>query len=154
MVEKADPELVELAKEEAGTLEEQLVELEQRLEKVLLLPRDPNDEKDVIMVAAAPAARRQPSLPWRFSKCIPAMPKARPLGKTGNIGRPPSHRYRRHQGGSFLSLKGKRCVQQAEIRGRRPSGAAGSRHRIGRADSHFYGDRGGVAGRRRGGSGN
>lgn len=48
IAEKADPELVELAKEEAGTLEEQLEELEQRL-KMLLLPKDPNDEKNVIM---------------------------------------------------------------------------------------------------------
>jgi len=46
--EKADPELVELAKEEADELEERLEELEQRL-KLLLVPKDPNDEKNVIM---------------------------------------------------------------------------------------------------------
>lgn len=48
IAEKADAEFVQLAKEEAGELEGELEELEQRL-KVLLLPKDPNDEKNVIM---------------------------------------------------------------------------------------------------------
>lgn len=48
IAEKADPELVELAKEEAEALEEDVKVLEHRL-KLLLIPKDPNDDKNVIM---------------------------------------------------------------------------------------------------------
>ena len=40
--------MVEMARAEAATLEKQLQDLEQKL-KVLLLPKDPNDSKNVIM---------------------------------------------------------------------------------------------------------
>jgi peptide chain release factor 1 len=43
-----DPELGDLAREELPELERQLTDLEQRL-RILLLPRDPNDEKNTIL---------------------------------------------------------------------------------------------------------
>lgn len=43
-----DPELGEMAKEELASLETKKVELENELE-IILLPKDPNDEKDIIM---------------------------------------------------------------------------------------------------------
>ena len=43
-----DPDMAELAKEELGLLEEEKVELEEKLE-VLLIPKDPNDGKNVIV---------------------------------------------------------------------------------------------------------
>ena len=46
--EENDPELLELAEEERQSLRESLVELEQEL-KLLLLPKDPNDDKDTIV---------------------------------------------------------------------------------------------------------
>ncbi len=46
--EETDPELIELAQEERKTLEKSLEELERKL-KILLLPKDPNDEKNIIM---------------------------------------------------------------------------------------------------------
>ncbi|MCG8403472.1 MAG: peptide chain release factor 1 [Firmicutes bacterium] len=46
--DKLDPEIRELAELEAGELAEKKELLEQRL-KILLLPKDPNDEKNVIM---------------------------------------------------------------------------------------------------------
>ncbi|MBE3586807.1 peptide chain release factor 1 [Desulfofundulus thermocisternus] len=46
--EKLDPDFRELVEAELETLEEKKEELEHKL-KVLLLPRDPNDEKNVIM---------------------------------------------------------------------------------------------------------
>ncbi len=46
--EETDPELKELAQAEAEELKEKIARLEQQL-KVLLLPKDPNDEKNVIM---------------------------------------------------------------------------------------------------------
>ena len=46
--EEKDPEMKELAREEIKTLQEKLQDLEYRL-KILLLPKDPNDEKGVII---------------------------------------------------------------------------------------------------------
>jgi peptide chain release factor 1 len=43
-----DPELGDLAREELPQLEQQLTDLEQKI-RVLLLPRDPNDEKNTIL---------------------------------------------------------------------------------------------------------
>ena len=44
----SDPDLKEMAAEEVNDLEAQQVELEQRL-KILLLPKDPNDEKNIML---------------------------------------------------------------------------------------------------------
>lgn len=49
-----DPEMVELAKEEFAMLEKELVGLEEQL-RVLLLPKDPNDSKNVILEIRAGA---------------------------------------------------------------------------------------------------
>ena len=49
-----DPDLFEVAKEECGQLEEKKAELEHQL-KLLLLPRDPNDERSVVMEIRAGA---------------------------------------------------------------------------------------------------
>ncbi|PMP81775.1 MAG: peptide chain release factor 1, partial [Chloroflexus aggregans] len=48
MLDENDPELRALAQEELDTQRKRLATLEEQL-KVLLLPRDPNDSKDVIM---------------------------------------------------------------------------------------------------------
>lgn len=48
IAEKADPDFTELAKEEAEELEQDLAGLEKKL-KLLLIPKDPNDDKNVIM---------------------------------------------------------------------------------------------------------
>lgn len=46
--DKLDAEMREMVKEEIGELEDQVEELEARL-KILLVPKDPNDDKNVIM---------------------------------------------------------------------------------------------------------
>jgi peptide chain release factor 1 len=46
--EKLDPDMREMVKEEVNELQSQLEELEVRL-KLLLIPKDPNDDKNVIM---------------------------------------------------------------------------------------------------------
>jgi peptide chain release factor 1 len=46
--EKLDAEMREMVKEEVSELEEQIDALEERL-KILLIPKDPNDDKNVIM---------------------------------------------------------------------------------------------------------
>ena len=48
MLEESDPELRTMAQEEVARLEPLLVQYEQEL-KVLLLPKDPNDEKNVVL---------------------------------------------------------------------------------------------------------
>ena len=46
--DETDPEMLAYASEEMGKLEERLAQVEEEL-KVLLLPKDPNDEKNVIL---------------------------------------------------------------------------------------------------------
>ena len=46
--EKLDPEMRDMVKEELSELEDQVEEIEARL-KILLIPKDPNDDKNVIM---------------------------------------------------------------------------------------------------------
>ncbi len=46
--DESDPELVALAEEDRDTLRASLIELEQRM-RVLLIPKDPNDDKNTIM---------------------------------------------------------------------------------------------------------
>ena len=43
-----DPELKELVKDEIGPLKEDIIKLEEKL-KVLLIPKDPNDNKNTIL---------------------------------------------------------------------------------------------------------
>lgn len=56
-----DPELREMAKEELNGLEKRMGELEAQL-KILLLPKDPNDEKNIIMEIRAGAGGDEASL--------------------------------------------------------------------------------------------
>src|SRR5215831_14682558 len=48
MLEETDPDLRSMAQEEVARLEPMLAQYEQEL-KVLLLPKDPNDEKNVVL---------------------------------------------------------------------------------------------------------
>ena len=59
--EESDEELRELAKQELAESKEELVRLEERL-KVLLLPKDPNDEKSVIVEIRAGAGGDEAAL--------------------------------------------------------------------------------------------
>jgi len=59
--EDADPDFVELAREEAAELEAKLALQEERL-KLLLIPKDPNDEKNVIMEIRSGAGGEEAAL--------------------------------------------------------------------------------------------
>ena len=63
--EESDEEMKELAKEELADAKKRIEELEQELKILLLLPKDPNDEKNVIVEIRARQAetRRRYSLP-------------------------------------------------------------------------------------------
>lgn len=56
-----DPEIREMAKEEIKIFEKEIPELEERL-KILLLPKDPNDDKNIILEIRAGAGGDEASL--------------------------------------------------------------------------------------------
>ena len=58
---ESDTELIALAKEEIHEIEEKLPPIEQQL-KLLLLPKDPNDEKNIILEIRAGAGGDEASL--------------------------------------------------------------------------------------------
>ena len=71
-----DAELVEMAEEELKELKPEVADYEERL-TILLLPSDPNDDKDVIVeIRAAQAAMRLLFSPECYSVCIPVTPKS------------------------------------------------------------------------------
>lgn len=59
--EKLDPEMREMVKEEVSDLEKQIGELEERL-RILLIPKDPNDDKDVIFEIRGAAGGEEAAL--------------------------------------------------------------------------------------------
>lgn len=61
MLDENDEEIRQMAKEEIRSLEKQIPELEETL-KILLLPKDPNDEKNIILEIRAGAGGDEASL--------------------------------------------------------------------------------------------
>ncbi len=61
MINETDPEMKELLREEIKSLEIEVPEIEDRL-KILLIPKDPNDEKDVLLEIRAGAGGDEASL--------------------------------------------------------------------------------------------
>ncbi len=59
--EESDPEMVELAREELRALEERIAETQEQL-KLLLIPRDPNDKKSVVVEIRAGTGGDEASL--------------------------------------------------------------------------------------------
>lgn len=73
----SDPELRELAQEEYQAALDDLPRLERELQ-ILLLPRDPNDGKNVIVeIRAGVGGRRRPYSPIPCSGCTPCTPSPR-----------------------------------------------------------------------------
>jgi peptide chain release factor 1 len=61
MLTESDPDLRAMAEEEIARLEPQLIKLEQEL-KILLLPKDPNDDKNVVLEIRAGAGGDEATL--------------------------------------------------------------------------------------------
>ena len=59
--EESDPEMVELAREELGDLEKRIAETQEQL-KLLLIPKDPNDKKSVVVEIRAGTGGDEASL--------------------------------------------------------------------------------------------
>ena len=75
LVNDEDPEIRELAKIDLDNENQKLIKLEEEL-KILLLPKDPNDERNVIVEIRLQRAKPI-FLPGIFSGCIHAMRKKR-----------------------------------------------------------------------------
>ena len=74
-----DPDVAAMAREEVDSLEESIASCTQEL-KVMLLPKDPRDERNVLVeIRAGTGERRQPCLLLISSACIPVMQS----GQTG-----------------------------------------------------------------------
>ena len=76
MLDESDPDLAAMAQEELTHFESRARELEEAL-KVLLLPRDPNDEKNVILeIRAGTGGDEHRSSQPRSSACTRASPNS------------------------------------------------------------------------------
>ena len=74
--EESDEEMREMAKEELNDSKARVEELESQM-KILLLPKDPNDDKNVIVeIRAVRAAMRQRSLRRKFIECMCTLQRA------------------------------------------------------------------------------
>ena len=66
----------ELAKEEMNEAKASIPEMEEQL-KILLLPKDENDDKNVVVEIRGGAETRQPFLQLNFTECTVCMRKPR-----------------------------------------------------------------------------
>jgi peptide chain release factor 1 len=72
---QSDPELEELAEDELKKLQKRKEQIEEEL-KILLLPTDPNDEKNVLLgLEQEPEGMKRLCLPRIYSGCIQCMRK-------------------------------------------------------------------------------
>jgi len=86
MLSESDPDLRQMAEMEVLRLEPQLAAIEQDLQ-ILLLPKDPNDEKNIVLeIRKARAATRPLSSLTKSFACTLATPKS----KAGKWKSPPS----------------------------------------------------------------
>lgn len=71
--EESDEELLEMAREELADSKKKVEELEKKL-KILLLPKDPNDDKDIVVESElVQVEKKQHFLPQNFSVCTHTM---------------------------------------------------------------------------------
>ena len=69
MMAENDPEMKEMAREEAAACEARIPELEEEI-KLLLVPADPQDDRNAMKSEGEPEGTKRLSLPETFSACI------------------------------------------------------------------------------------
>ena len=146
--EGLDEDLAVLARQEVHTLEERLQKLSGEL-RAGLLPKDPNDEKDIIMEIRAGTGGDEAAI---FAADLYRMYSryAQSRGwKTDILSLSESGKCRL-QGGHFRD-QGPRRLLPPEVRAGRPPRPACARHRGLRPHPHLHGHRGRPAQGRRGG---
>lgn len=130
-----DEELRQLAEQELSESRERREALAEEL-KIRLLPRDPNDERGVIMEIRAGAGGEESALFAGSLYRMYTMYAAAKGYRTEVVGVNETELGRLQ--GDQLPCFGRRRVQPPEIRKRRPPGAAGTRDRGRGADPHLY----------------
>jgi peptide chain release factor 1 len=139
--EETDEEFRQMLLTEIEDLQAKKENLEMKL-KVLLLPKDPNDDKSVIMeIRAGTGGRKRPCLPGTYFACIPAMLKSRAGEWKSWIPTIPNWAGLR----SLSSLSTELEHTASSNTNQACTGSAYSRHRIGRTDTHFRGYGSGIA---------
>jgi peptide chain release factor 1 len=133
LVEGSDVEMRDLAREELKTLESRRDALLQEL-KILLIPKDPNDEKNVILEIRAGTGGDEAAL---FAADLFRM-YSRYAERTGLAHRSDvvQRKWNRRRERSDCLSRGPRRLQPAEVRKRRPPRAACAGHRSERPHSH------------------
>ncbi len=145
-LESNDADLRELAKEELPGLREKLAEVESRL-KVLMTPRDPNDERDVILEIRAGTGGEEASLfaadlfrmYTRYAEVHGWKVEVLSMSTTGLGGIKEV----------VASIAGHAAYSRLKFEGGSASGAAGSSDRSVRTDPYLGSDGGGAARGRR-----
>ncbi len=112
MLGESDEEMRAMAQEELATLEPRLAEIDEAL-KILLLPKDPNDDKNVVLEIRAATGGDEASLVCGGGLShVPAVCRAAPL-EGRNPERNREHRWR-HEGRDGAD-RGRPRVQLAEV---------------------------------------
>ena len=77
MMGESDPEMKEMAREEAAACEARIPVLEEEI-KLLLVPADPQDDRNAILeIRGAQVETKRPSLPVTSSVCTPSIASQR-----------------------------------------------------------------------------
>lgn len=139
LLDDADPDIQELARAELEELQPEREALEESI-TFLLLPKDPNDEKDVILEIRSGTGGEEAAL---FAGDLVRM-YSRFAERQGWKVEVLSQSEAGAGGGQGVHLfdPGRRGLQHAPVRERRPPGPAGARDRVTGADSHLGGDGG------------
>ena len=131
---ESDDELEQMARDEIDRLEAHEARLLEEL-RVLLLPRDPNDDRDVILEIRAGAGGEEAALfAAELLPDVRSLRGAPPLHAGGD--EPQRDRHRRGQGGDRPDPR-RRRLQPPQVRGRRPSRPAHPGDGILRPDPHL-----------------
>ena len=138
MAASGDAEMKALADDEIARLEPQIEAIEEEL-KVLLVPKDPNDNRNVVLEIRAGTGGDEAGL---FAAELFRMYSrySERRGLEGRRDEPQRHRRGRRQGSDRHDRRQAR-VPAAEARERRASGAARARDGSERPHPHVHGDR-------------
>ena len=145
MKSSGDPEMRDLAQEELSDLNAQRGRIIDEL-KILLIPKDPNDDKNVLVEIRAGTGGEEAALfaselyrmYTRYAERQGWKLEILNMSEAGQGGLQGSHRQHHRQG----------RLQPPEVRKRRAPRAARPGHRSLGAHPHLHGDRGGAAGSR------
>jgi hypothetical protein len=146
----SDPELEAMARAELEQLRARQEQLEEKL-TLLLLPRDPNDDKNIMLEIRAGTGGEEAAL-WAADLARMYTRYAEKLGwsvRLASLSEGELGGYKE----AILEIQGDQVYSKLKFEAGRASGAAGARHRSARPCPHLDGHGGGDARGGRGGGG-